>query len=56
MPGEQLHVSAVTIGETQAGIELTREHDAARAAEMEDWLEKVPSSYGILPTDAVALR
>ncbi|HWS13686.1 MAG TPA: PIN domain-containing protein [Rhodocyclaceae bacterium] len=30
-----LHLSAVTFGEIQAGIELTREQDPAKAAEIE---------------------
>jgi len=30
-----LHLCAVTIGEIQAGIELTREQDAAKAAEVD---------------------
>jgi toxin FitB len=37
----QLHLSAVTIGEIQAGIELTREQDEAKALEIEAWLEMV---------------
>ena len=56
VPGEQLFLSAVTIGEIQAGIEITREQDAAKAAELEDWLESVLGSYGILPMDAAAFR
>ena len=38
---EQLFVSAVTVGEIQAGIEITREQDEARAEELEAWLDKV---------------
>ena len=30
----QLHLSAVTLGEIQAGIELTREQDPAKAQEI----------------------
>lgn len=37
----QLHLSAVTIDEIQVGIELTREQDAAKAAEIEAWLALV---------------
>lgn len=52
----QLHLSAVTIGEIQAGIELTREQDEAKALEIEAWLEKVAASYNVLPMDARAFR
>ena len=51
-----LHISAVTIGEIQAGIELTREQDAEKAAELEQWLELVADSYNILPMDAAGFR
>jgi predicted nucleic acid-binding protein len=51
-----LHLSAVTIGEIQAGIELTREQDAAKAAEIEQWLELVALSYSVIPMDAGIFR
>lgn len=51
-----LHISAVTIGEIQAGIELTREQDEAKAAEIEQWLELVSGSYSVIPMDASAFR
>lgn len=51
-----LFVSAVTLGEIQAGIELTREQDAAKAAEIEAWLELVAGAYNVLPMDAKAFR
>jgi toxin FitB len=51
-----LHLSAVTIGEIQSGIELTREQDEAKAAELEAWLEIVAGSYNVLPMDAATFR
>ena len=51
-----LHLSAVTLGEIQAGIELTRERDMAKAAEIEAWAELVATSYNILPMDSDAFR
>ena len=47
IPAELLFVSAVTIGEIQAGIEITREQDEAKAEELEAWLEKVLASFGV---------
>ncbi len=38
---ERLHLSAVTIGEIQAGIEITRGQDQHKAGEIEAWLDKV---------------
>lgn len=52
----QLHLSAVTIGEIQAGIEVTREQDEAKASEIEGWLDRVAGSYNILPMDAAIFR
>ncbi len=49
-------MSAVTIGEIQAGIEITCEQDAAKAEELETWLDMLLGSYGILPMDATAFR
>ena len=53
---KDLFLSAVTIGEIQAGIELTREQDPAKAAENETWLAQVAASYAVLPMDAAAFR
>lgn len=55
-PEAELHVSAVTIGEIQAGIEITRDQDAAKALEIELWLERVAASYNVLPMDAASFR
>lgn len=52
----QLHLSAVTIGEIQAGNEITREQDEGKAAEIESWLEMVATSYNVLPMDAATFR
>lgn len=51
-----LFLSAVTIGEIQAGIEVTREQDPAKAAELEDWLARVADSFNVLPMDAAVFR
>jgi len=51
-----LRLSAVTLGEIQAGIELTREQDAAKAAEIEAWADQVESTFGVLPMDAAVFR
>ena len=51
-----LHLSAVTLGEIQSGIELTREQDAAKASEIEAWAEQLASSYQVLPMDGDTFR
>ena len=52
VPAEQLFLSAVTVGEIQAGIEITREQNLAKAEELEVWLDKVLASYAVFPMDA----
>jgi predicted nucleic acid-binding protein len=52
----QIHLSAVTVGEIQAGIEITREQDLAKAAELEAWLDAVAGAYNVLALDAPAFR
>jgi toxin FitB len=51
-----LHLSAVTIGEIQAGIEVTRTQDPKRAEELEAWAEQVADSYNVLSMDAACFR
>jgi toxin FitB len=51
-----LYLSAVTVGEIQAGIELTRDHDQNKAAEIEAWLERVAETYNVLSMDAPTFR
>jgi toxin FitB len=51
-----LHLSAVTLGEVQKGIELTRDQNAAKAVEIEAWLELLTVSYNVIPMDSVTFR
>lgn len=51
-----LHLATVTLGEIQAGIELTREQDPGKASELEAWLDLVSLSYNVLPMDGSAFR
>ncbi|GAA5008850.1 type II toxin-antitoxin system VapC family toxin [Acinetobacter puyangensis] len=46
---KNLFLSVVTIGEIQAGIEITREHDAYKAEQIELWLNAVADTYNTLP-------
>jgi len=51
-----LRLATVTLGEIQAGIELTRDQDPQKAAEIEAWLDRVAGSYNVLPMDGPAFR
>ena len=52
----ELYLSAVTLGEIQAGIELTRDQNPAKAAEIEAWVDLVAASYNVLPMDGATFR
>jgi predicted nucleic acid-binding protein len=51
-----LHLSAVTLAEIQAGIEVTRTQDRSKAAELEAWADQVADSYNVLAMDAACFR
>ena len=54
--GDQLYISAVTVGEIQAGIEITRQQDAAKADQLEAWLDRLLLTHEVLAVDAPAFR
>lgn len=56
IPDRQLFLSAVTLGEIQAGIEITREQDELQASEIEEWADQVAASYNVLPLTTETLR
>jgi len=44
----QLFLSAVTLGEIQAGIEITRQQDPDKAQAIEHWLNQLAAAYNVL--------
>ena len=53
---DQFFLSAVTLGELQAGIERTRAQDATKAQEIESWVDQLADSIQVLPMDALCFR
>jgi predicted nucleic acid-binding protein len=53
---DDLHLSAVTLGELQAGVEITREQDPAKAAQIEVWIDQVAQTWNVLSLDGRILR
>ena len=53
---KDVYLSSITLAEIQASIEITRDQDAERAAELEAWLDEVATSYNILNLDGSAFR
>lgn len=56
IPDEHLHISAVSIGEIQVGIELTRKQDKKKAEYLELWLQQVSSAHNVLPMRGSTFR
>ena len=56
VPSQSLHLSAVVLGEIQAGIELTRKQDAAKALDIEHWLDCLEKSFQVLPANTTVYR
>jgi hypothetical protein len=53
---EQLFLSAVTLGELQAGIERIRGQDEKKALEIESWVNQLADSIQVLSMDALCFR
>ncbi len=56
VPDRHLHLSAVTLGELQAGVEITRDQDSEKAAAIETWIEQVEQTWNVLPMDGRTFR
>jgi hypothetical protein len=56
IPDSDLHLSAVTIGELQVGVEITREQDLDKALAIEAWIEQVAVTYNVLPMGVQTFR
>lgn len=51
-----LYISAVSLGEIQRGIELTRDQNTPKALEISQWADRLSNAYNILPMDAAIFR
>lgn len=56
VPAADLFISAVTVGEIQSGIEITRQQDHEKAAAIETWLDQVMETSQIIDLDARTFR
>ncbi len=52
----QVFFSAVTFGEIQRGVEITRQHDPAKANEIEAWAGQLERASLVLPMDSACFR
>jgi predicted nucleic acid-binding protein len=56
LDGRQIFLSAVTLGELQAGIERTRKQNPPKAEEIEVWVDRLAGSFQVLPMDGACFR
>ena len=56
VPDAALHVSALSLGEIQAGVEKLRQRDAQKAQEIEQWADRVEQTFAVLPVDGRIFR
>lgn len=56
VPNSDLFISAVTIGELQAGAEKMRKRASVRASQISAWIHQVIETNVILPMDAQAFQ
>ena len=49
-------LSAVTLGELQAGVEKARRQDPLKAEEIERWVNQLAEVYEVLPMDTQCFR
>lgn len=56
VPDDQLFISALTLGELQAGVERTRKRDQEKAAIIESWIHQIVEAYEVIPMDAEMFR
>src|SRR5271168_5145268 len=56
VPDNELFISALTLGELQAGAERTRKHDPEKAASIEVWIDLLSESYEVILMDGSMFR
>ena len=53
---DDIRIPAVAIAELQNGVELTRRHNPAKAAELERWIDVILATLAVLPMDGPMFR
>lgn len=53
---KDIQIPAVAIGELQNGVELTRLQNPLKAAEIEDWIDRIINAFVVLPMDGNCFR
>jgi predicted nucleic acid-binding protein len=56
VPDNELFISALTLGELQAGVERTKRQNTEKAASIEAWIDQIAEAYEVIPMDAPTFR
>ena len=56
IPSGSISLSAMTIGELQAGVAKTRRNDPAKADALNLWIDAICRTHNILPMDSAITR
>jgi predicted nucleic acid-binding protein len=56
VPDSALFLCALTLGEMQAGVEITKQQDQEKARQIEAWLDQVAATFNVLPMDGTMFR
>jgi toxin FitB len=56
VPDDEFFISALTLGELQAGAERTRKQDREKAEDIEAWIDQISKTYEVIPMDASMFR
>jgi len=56
VPDDELFISALTIGELQAGAERTRKQDPEKAEDVGAWIDRISKTYEVISMDASMFR
>jgi len=51
-----MFLAAVTLGELQKGVELTRRQDRQKGEEIGDWIDRLASVYEVIPAGDLIFR
>jgi predicted nucleic acid-binding protein len=49
-------VPCIALGELQAGVERTRRQDPAKAAELEEWIDRLSDTFQVIAMDGPCFR
>ena len=50
------HLPSIALYELQAGAEITRMQDAAKAEAISEWIDRIASQLQVLPLDGISAR